>query len=665
MQKCFLNTSVSHAELTGPHWLARVALCSLIAGCAARAPENSSRGSTSNPVVAGSSGNASTHVGAASPIGSSDNPNGLVTTLADASVSTQTMPAAASTSSSGPISIDQTGAGNPAGLPDADVQKLIAGGAPGSMKWLYPYDGTVFPRGMIAPLLMWDGPAADVAYVHIKAQAFEYKGVLKVTQGMGPQLQIPQDVWDKAGQKTAGKSDTFSLELTARAGGAIAGPIVSHFTIAQATVKGSIYYNTYASKLSGAAVGGNVLRIPAGGQAELFLSTTCNGCHSVAAAGSRMISQISLFMGGNSYQLAPGGKPNPMGVMVGPRTSFGALYPDGSKYLATSVAIEVARSALTQGTGASADATLYDTTTGQVVPDTAVPSGALMPTFSPDGKHLVFNDNAIGMAHGLAVMAYDTNANKASNYKMLMQQPDGKTRPAWPFFLPDANAVVFVLTDSTDFSGGGAGLNGQAGLAPVSDLSIADVASGKVTLLAKAMGYNTAADAANGTTYLPFPADDQHHTYFPTMSPVAAGGYFWLFFDAMRHYGNLGLQRQLWGVAIDIQANGNYQLDPSHPAFYLPGQELGAGNHRAFAALDPCKKDGDSCKSGIDCCGGFCFIPENASHEFVEPTGTCSPKMTCAKRDERCTTSADCCPPTMGEPQNSCIAGFCAFIQLN
>jgi hypothetical protein len=590
----------------------------------------------------------------------------LVTTLTDASVAMQTTPPmAASNSPTGPISIDQTGAGNPAGLADAEVQKLIAGGPPGSMKWLYPYDGTVFPRGMIAPLLMWDGPAADVVYLHIKAQAFEYKAVLKATAGMGPQLQIPQDAWDKAGQKTAGKSDTFTLELTARAGGVSAGPIVSHFTIAQATVKGSIYYNTYASKLSGAAVGGNVLRIPAGGQAELFLSTTCNGCHSVAAAGSRMVSQISLFMGGNSYQLAPGGMTNPMGVMAGPRTSFGALYPDGSKYLATSVAVEVARSALTQGAGASADATLYDTTTGQIVADTGVPSGALMPTFSPDGKHLVFNDNAIAMAHGLATMAYDTVANKASSYKMLMKQPDGNTRPAWPFFLPDAKAVVFVLTDSADFSGGGAGLNGQVGLAPVSDLSIADVATGSVTLLAKAMGYNTPADAANGTSYLPFPADDQHHTYFPTMSPVAAGGYFWLFFDAMRHYGNLGLQRQLWGVAIDIQANGNYTLDPSHPAFYLPGQELGAGNHRAFAALDPCKKDGDSCKSGIDCCGGFCFIPDNASHELVEATGTCSPKMTCAKRDERCTTSADCCPPAMGEPQNSCIAGFCAFIQLN
>jgi len=147
-----------------------------------------------------------------------------------------------------------------------------------------------------------------------------------------------------------------------------------------------------------------------------------------------------------------------------------------------------------------------------------------------------------------------------------------------------------------------------------------------------------------------------------TVAPIAAGGYFWVFFDAIRHYGNLGTQRQLWGFAIDIQADGAYTTDLSHSAFYLPGQEFGAGNHRAFAALDPCKRDGDTCTSGIDCCGGACNIPQS---EFGA-TGTCGPiTNSCAKRDERCTTDIDCCPPGPGESQNFCIAGFCAFISLN
>jgi hypothetical protein len=180
------------------------------------------------------------------------------------------------------------------------------------------------------------------------------------------------------------------------------------------------------------------------------------------------------------------------------------------------------------------------------------------------------------------------------------------------------------------------------------------------------MGFATPADVASGTTYLPFGAEELHGTYFPTVSPVAAGGYFWVFFDSIRHYGNLGLQRQLWGAAIDIHPDGSYTTDPSHPAFYLPGQEYGSGNHRAFAALDPCKRDGDSCTSGIDCCGGTCSFPETHD-EFSDPVGTCAPPPmnTCRKRDEVCASSADCCPPEKaGDARDTCVNGFCAYIPV-
>jgi hypothetical protein len=157
-----------------------------------------------------------------------------------------------------------------------------------------------------------------------------------------------------------------------------------------------------------------------------------------------------------------------------------------------------------------------------------------------------------------------------------------------------------------------------------------------------------------------------YNSYFPTVSPVAAGGYFWVFFDSLRNYGNLGVGRQLWGTALEIQADGTYAEDPSHPPFYLPGQELGTGNHRAFTALDPCKMDGNSCTSGIDCCGGFCFIdPE--SQEFADAVGTCTPKqmMMCSQKDDRCQRDIDCCMPQGDSPPYSCIGGFCAAIPLN
>jgi hypothetical protein len=580
-----------------------------------------------------------------------------------------------------PIAIDQTGADNPAGASANDVATLKGGGPVGALKLLYPYEGTVFPRGLLPPQLMWDGGTPDIVYVHIKSISFEYSGVLKPSvdmTAMTPQLTLPEDIWAKAGQQTNGKSDPFTLELTMRIAGAIAGPVQLHFVIAQATVKGSIYYNSYASKLPGAALGGNVLRIPAGGKVELFTSMQCNGCHSVSADGSKMLSQIDLTAGGNSFSIVSGGPANPPGVAAGPRASFGALYPDGRRYLATSTMVNLAHAEIAQPPGAPPAATLYDTATGMVIPDTGVPEGAAMPMFSPDGAHLVFTDAMVANADAIAVMDYDVATDKASNYRMLMQDMDA-TRPGWPFYLPDAKGVVFVRTISPDFSANGAYIGAGAFAAfagpfaplasapiagPSSDLYLADVATGTVTLLAKAMGFNTPADATGGATSLPFP-DDVHQSYFPTVAPIAAGGYFWVFFDGIRHYGNLGIQRQLWGFAIDIQGNGSYTSDLSHPAFYLPGQEFGAGNHRAFAALDPCKKDGDSCTSGIDCCGGSCTF-EHPEQEFGDQVGTCSPqKNMCAKRDERCKSDADCCPPAAGQPANTCIAGFCAFIPLN
>jgi len=54
-------------------------------------------------------------------------------------------------------------------------------------------------------------------------------------------------------------------------------------------------------------------------------------------------------------------------------------------------------------------------------------------------------------------------------------------------------------------------------------------------------------------------------------------------------------------------------MDPSNPAFLLPGQELNSGNIRAFAALEPCKEDGQPCKSGADCCKGFCSMIDPAT----------------------------------------------------
>ena len=538
------------------------------------------------------------------------------------------------------VVIDQCGAGNPAGLSDAQVEALVAGGSSGAMRWLYPYDGTVFPRGMLAPTLMWDGAEGSVVYVRIHASLFDYRGCLQTT---GPQqLELPQDVWRQAGDQSAGPSDPFTIELTVQGASGAVGPIREQIVIAQATLKGSIYYNSYVST-TGAGQGA-VYRIPPGAQAQEFLGGNgCYGCHAVSANGERMISHFGIDPGA-SYALAPDTQPNPPVLAATPGAAFSGLSPDGSLYVASAHPAGLVRP---QGTPFEAllvnDAALFATDTGAEVAGSGIPLGAMMPMFSPDGRLLAFNDFAENMGRGLAVVDFDATTRTASNRRVVFT--DSAEYPGWPFILPDNKAVVFARGTNSQFSGAGAGvLAGLMFAAPESDLYIVDIDSGTSTLLALAMGLSTPQDT---TGYVPFGADDLHKHYYPTVSPVAAGGYYWLFFDSIRNYGNNGVSRQLWGSALTIAADGVYAADPSHPAFYVTGQDPATGNHRAFTALDPCRQDGESCETGIDCCNGFCT--DGVCGKTDEPR--------CSNADEVCATREDCC-----NPADLCLNGFCGRI---
>lgn len=568
-----------------------------------------------------------------------------------------------------PISIDQCGASNPAGLSPAQVATLKAGGNPGAMRMLYPYDGTVFPRGLAAPMLMWEGGGSDAVYVHLKSGAFEYHGCLR-PDGAG-QLQLPQDVWNAAGQQTRGRGDALSVELTTLTGQTATGPLKHKWVIAQASLKGSIYYNSYNTQLSG-GLGNNgaVLRLRPGQNAELFARQgTCTGCHSVSANGERMLTKewgigglggLGGLLGGGGmaggglaggdgpiYALTPDSAPNTNPMRMGTSTAFGGLTPDGKLYLSSAASLTAGPQLQGGLIPVPGDSVLYETDTGAVVAGSGIPTTAMMPTFSADGSLLVFSDGTQG-GRALVLMDFDAKAKKASNPRTIFTN---KLMLGWPFILPDNHAVIFSVTERSDFSGGGVGINPISASGPASDLGIVDLRSMKGTLLAQAIGFRTQADADANKSYLPFGAVELHQVYYPTVSPVSAGGYFWVFFDSVRHYGSKGLHRQLWGAAIAIPAEtelsgSTYDSDPSFPAFYLSGQELPVANHRAFTALDPCRKDGAKCETGIDCCGGFCT------------NGICGREVPrCSQTGEACTMESDCC-----KAQDTCIGGYCDIV---
>jgi hypothetical protein len=196
-----------------------------------------------------------------------------------------------------------------------------------------------------------------------------------------------------------------------------------------------------------------------------------------------------------------------------------------------------------------------------------------------------------------------------------------------------------------------------------------------VTLLARAMGFANASDAQARKTSLPYGTAEVRSAFYPTVAPVSAGGYFWVYFDSPRRYGNMDTRklasgltmpsginvpvvaivgapglpsRQLWVSAIEVAPDGDYTFDRSAPAFYLPGQEVGTDNHRAFSALDPCRELGASCQSGTECCLGFCSASKCEA-----------PPPRCSRTEEACKAAADCC-----DSSELCINGFCSTVIL-
>ena len=186
-------------------------------------------------------------------------------------------------------------------------------GSAAGLTFLYPYNQTVWPRGLLAPLVMWSwappgGPAtpgdADAIKIDLTTTtgSFSWSGtfgrpaILSTTLTNFIRMPIPQDVWEMATNTAAGKTDQLTVKLTVAKGGVAYGPISETWTIAPARLDGTIYYNSYGTQLvqnySG-AVGGNgqfggaVLSIKVGDTGPKIAAGTasmsptgCRVCHS-------------------------------------------------------------------------------------------------------------------------------------------------------------------------------------------------------------------------------------------------------------------------------------------------------------------------------------------------------------------------------------------------
>jgi hypothetical protein len=580
---------------------------------------------------------------------------------------------------------------------------------------LYPYDKTVFPRSLLAPLLQWTSNLGGVDAVQIQLQttsgAFSWTGtfgppsILSQSGGTFIRHPIPQSAWTMAtntagGVTPSGTADRLTVSLVVAKGGQGYGPVTETWTIAPARLEGTVYYNSYGTQLvknsfentfgggPQSQFGAAVLGIAPGATAPVVVAGTaspldgqpgagsgCRVCHTVALGGGRLIAQHgdNNYVTTSAYDLKNG---NAETVLGGYDSIFGwaGLSPDGALALTNAADLAAGTS------GTKLYSFLPTSTTPLTV--TGIPPDLQggTPTFSPDGKHVSFDflsgtiGSTVGDGTQLVALDFDPSNNAFSNLKVLATMTGGK-RAGFPSFFPTNDAVAFhyQIVNSNHRYNTWNGAEAQ--------IWWSDLATGNATPLSTLNGLNPGAGS-----YLPTGpnnhSDDTVLNYEPTVSPVSSGGYIWVIFTSRRLYGSVATTdpwqsdprnydatvvanattKKLWAAAIDLNAPPG--TDPSHPAFYLPGQELLAGNMRGFWVISPCKPNygvegsdagasASSCTSGDQCCSGYCELgPGDAG---LVCTNT-PPISKCSQVGEKCGQAKDCC-----DPADICINGFCAI----
>ncbi len=534
---------------------------------------------------------------------------------------------------------------NPGALTAAQQQALQGGGtADAAFKWLYPYDGTVFPRGLLAPKLQFGGTAPDAILVHISYSSMDYIGYFA---GANPaRLQLPDLTW-KAITYGAAATDSVVVAVTKISGGQVSGPITESWTIAQGSMRGQIYYETYGSALLGGPASVGIMKIAPGATAPTKVASGCgNVCHAASADGSTLVSATGGFgLNSISYDL----KQSPPAVIYKDSKQslvYGGIYPDGTFAMSATNY----RTWLPLGSSQSA---LYDTKTGASIPAPGwdgVYKLAGTSAFSPDGKLFAFNHNDLdqGAGHTLSMANFNNATKTFSGFVDMVTDPS--LTLGWPAFTPDDASIVYHAALG-GFADGGQNSGYETDGGATGDLYRVDVGTKTPVRLDALDGYG-----AGGATYLP--ASDPKLSFAPTVLPEAVGGFVWVVFTSHRSYGNTlpsqdnGDQNgKLWVAALDLHPTAG--KDSSHPAFYLDGQESGADNLRGFWVLPPCEQTGTACGSGDECCSGFCRPDGEGGAYSCVP----APAGACANEFEKCTQSSDCCQASAGYAG---VGGFCA-----
>ncbi len=506
--------------------------------------------------------------------------------------------------------------------PQKDAFDNPQNGPDPSVNIVYPLDQTVFPLAVLGPEIQWNGGAGgDIYRLHIKEKFYEYTEYF-----MAPPPSrhlMPEVDWQSIENSGSGaQSDPVTFELQRFVNGGAYQPKVQTWHVAQGRLRGSVYYWELPDQCGNG--NGRILRIKPDSPTvdQFFQPGGCWGCHTVSRDGTKMMAtldtgspfpQITVDLTQNP---AVYGSLNNTNYATG--GTFSAFNDKGDKIVVSNDGDWAGQTRLR----------IIDSTSGQVLNDNAMGPMCGEAAWSPDGKKMaaicgLTSANWIFDASGGYLATADVAADgvTVTNINQIVPQAGGQGRPAYPSFSPGSEWLAFGRPTQGSRSTG----NG--------DLWIVNAADGS------GLKQLTAASGDN-------------RSFNPVFAPLRAGGYFWLVYITRRDYGNtlVGTNRQqIWITAIDDPPTAG---DPSHPPFYMRGQENCGKSENAYYALDPCKQVGEGCTSGVDCCNGQC-IKDPSTNTYV--CGEPPPPGTCSQDGNSCVVDADCC----NYPESECIDGFC------